>query len=487
MANDGFIEFLSPNALKDLKDAEVIVNSLASKIEQISKFKAPTTPGGVNSASKAQNEELEQIRKKLAMIASLNKQRYEQEAKLISDNDKALTLKSEKELKQIKDKLAMIASLNKQKEKEAREEDKAAKAAERSALANQRLNDAYGKLNRSRNEAARVLQNLIASETASNAEIKKAQREFDILNGKVKKADEAVGNFSRNVGNYKSALSGVSQLMSAFGISTGLFLAVDIAKSIFNTTKELQSLEMALRNVSGTQLIYQENMNFLSKVSEDFGIEIKGLQEQFTQFYVAAKDKLSADQIRNIFKSISKAGAAMGLSVDAQNSAFLALQQMMSKGTVQAEELKKQLGNALPGAFNIMATALGVTEKKMMEMMKAGNILSEVALPKFAIALEKAYGIENVERIDTIIAAQERLSNSWTNLIRTTTEGNGFIVNILIKTLDLWTLSLNGVIYATNVLSQATKKLFGIEDNNTTKRAKAVKQAISDYEAVSDY
>ena len=482
MANDGFIEFLSPNALKDLKDAEVIVNSLASKIEQISKFKAPTTPGGVNSASKAQNEELEQIRKKLAMIASLNKQRYEQEAKLISDNDKALTLKSEKELKQIKDKLAMIASLNKQKEKEAREEDKAAKAAERSALANQRLNDAYGKLNRSRNEAARVLQNLIASETASNAEIKKAQREFDILNGKVKKADEAVGNFSRNVGNYKSALSGVSQLMSAFGISTGLFLAVDIAKSIFNTTKELQSLEMALRNVSGTQLIYQENMNFLSKVSEDFGIEIKGLQEQFTQFYVAAKDKLSADQIRNIFKSISKAGAAMGLSVDAQNSAFLALQQMMSKGTVQAEELKKQLGNALPGAFNIMATALGVTEKKMMEMMKAGNILSEVALPKFAIALEKAYGIENVERIDTIIAAQERLSNSWTNLIRTTTEGNGFIVNILIKTLDLWTLSLNGVIYATNVLSQATKKLFGIEDNNTTKRAKAVKQAISDYE-----
>ena len=474
MANDGFIEFLSPNALAELKKASEIVDALALKIEKISNFKAPTTPGGVNSASKqiiddlkAQEAQLKAINAELIREEKLKQQVLATEAKQ-ANATKANIAQREAQRK---------ASLAQQQS-----DEKAARAAERSALANQRLNDAYGQLNKRRNEAARVLQNLIASETASNAEIRKAQREFDILNGKVKKADQAVGNFSRNVGNYKSALSGVSQLMSAFGISTGVFLAVDIAKSIFNTTKELQSLDMALRNVSGTQLIYQENMNFLSKVSEDFGIEIKGLQEQFTQFYVAAKDKLSAEQIRDIFKSISKAGAAMGLSVEAQNSAFLALQQMMSKGTVQAEELKKQLGNALPGAFNIMATALGVTEKKMMEMMKAGNILSEVALPKFAKALEKAYGIQNVERIDTIIAAQERLSNSWTNLIRGITEGDGVINKVLIKTLNLWTYSLNGVIYATNVLSQATKKLFGIEETDKIKKSKAVKQAISDYE-----
>jgi tape measure domain-containing protein len=474
MANDGFIEFLSPNALAELKKASEIVDALALKIEKISNFKAPTTPGGVNSASK---QIIDDLKAQEAQLKAIN-------AELIREEKlKQQVLATEtKQANATKANIAQREAQRKASLAQQQSDEKAARAAERSALANQRLNDAYGQLNKRRNEAARTLQNLIASETASNAEIRKAQREFDILNGKVKKADQAVGNFSRNVGNYKSALSGVSQLMSAFGISTGVFLAVDIAKSIFNTTKELQSLDMALRNVSGTQLIYQENMNFLSKVSEDFGIEIKGLQEQFTQFYVAAKDKLSAEQIRDIFKSISKAGAAMGLSVEAQNSAFLALQQMMSKGTVQAEELKKQLGNALPGAFNIMATALGVTEKKMMEMMKAGDILSEVALPKFAKALEKAYGIQNVERIDTIIAAQERLSNSWTNLIRGITEGDGVINKVLIKTLNLWTYSLNGVIYATNVLSQATKKLFGIEENDKIKKSKAVKQAISDYE-----
>ena len=473
MANDGFIEFLSPNALAELKKASEIVDALALKIEKISNFKAPTTPGGVNSASKqiiddlkAQEAQLKAINDQLIREEKLKQQVLATEAKQ-SNATKANIAQREAQRK---------ASLAQQQA-----DDKVAKAAERSALANQRLNDAYGKLNRSRNEAARVLQNLIASETASNREIQKAQREFDILNGKVKKADQAVGNFSRNVGNYGSALSGVTQLMSAFGIATGLALAVDIAKSIFNTTKELQSLDMALRNVSGTQLIYQENMNFLSKVSEDFGIEIKGLQEQFTQFYVAAKDKLSADQIRDIFKSISKAGAAMGLSVDAQKSAFLALQQMMSKGTVQAEELKKQLGNALPGAFNIMATALGVTEKKMMEMMKAGNILSEVALPKFAIALEKAYGIENVERIDTIISAQERLANSWTNFIRQISEGDGIISKLTQGSFKVLAFQFEYLTAKLKLFNFAFNEAFST-DSDKTQKSKAVKNAISDYE-----
>jgi tape measure domain-containing protein len=358
------------------------------------------------------------------------------------------------------------------------------KSKEREVLANQKLNDAYGKLNASRNEAARVLKNLIASETASNAEIKQAQKEFDILNAKVKKADQAVGNFSKNVGNYKNALSGLTQLMSAFGISTGIYLAVDIAKNIFETTKQIQSLDLALRNVSGNQVLFAENQIFIKKTSEDFGIEIKGLQEQFTQFYVAAKDKLSGEQIQNIFRSISKAGASMGLSVESQNSAFLALQQMMSKGTVQAEELKKQLGNALPGAFNIMAEALGVTERKMMEMMKAGKILSEDALPKFAIALEKAYGIENINRVETLAAAQERLANSWTGLIREMTEGDSIISKLIQGSFSLLQQRLESMTIQLKLFQFSWNEIFG-NNNKTTEKNRQVNAALEDYKNLS--
>ena len=128
MANDGFIEFLSPGALTELIEASALIDKLATQIAAINKFKAPTSPSGADGSGKkmtddlkAQSEALSQLRSKIAMIASLNKQRYEQEAKLISDNDKALTLQSEKALAQIKAKQAMIASLNKQRYSEERQ------------------------------------------------------------------------------------------------------------------------------------------------------------------------------------------------------------------------------------------------------------------------------------------------------------------------------------------------------------------------------
>jgi tape measure domain-containing protein len=304
-------------------------------------------------------------------------------------------------------------------------QQQAAKAAEREALANDKLNSAYNQLNSARAKAKNTLRDLIASESASNAEIKKAQKEFDVLDQKVRKADKAVGDFSKSVGNYKGALSGIGNLMGAFGISTGIYLFADLVKNIYQTTKQLQSMDLALKMVSGSQSEFSSNQVFLTQLAEQYGIEIKGLTKNFTEFWVASKGKLEAEQIKAIFTSISKSVAVMGLSVEQQDSAFLALQQMMSKGTVQAEELKKQLGNALPGAVKAATMAyqalhpeLQVTEEMFMKQMKAGKVLSSELLPELAKAYEKLYGIENVQRAETLQAAQERLSNSWTQMVR---------------------------------------------------------------------
>ena len=47
---------------------------------------------------------------------------------------------------------------------------------------------------------------------------------------------------------------------------------------------------------------------------------------------------------------------------------MLALAQMASKGTVQAEELRGQLGERLPGAFKIAAAAMGVTQAELVSL-----------------------------------------------------------------------------------------------------------------------
>jgi len=310
---------------------------------------------------------------------------------------------------------------------------KAEAEAKRLEITNKNLASAYIQLSQREAESARRVQDLIArGRTATqtqrqyNQELRTAQREFDKYRAKVLQADKAVGRWNRTG---ERSIGFMRNLIGAFGIAGGVTLFATISRDIFQTTKELQSLDNALKQVTGTQEQFSRSQEFLRGISESFGLEINGLTKQFTQFYVSAKDKLSATEIENIFTSISKAGAVMGLSVDNQNRAFLALNQMMSKGTVQAEELRGQLGEALPGAFGIMAKAVGVTEKELQKMMKAGEVIADEVLPKFAKELEKVYGIENINRVETLAAAQNRLSNEWTEFIRSLDEGSGVVSN----------------------------------------------------------
>lgn len=469
------IEFISPQAFEQLEKASGIIDRLASKIASINSFTAPKSPSGADNAIKQQiaDLKLQEQAIKQATTALIQEEKVKQQviATEIKETNaiKASIVQREAQRK------AIIAQEQAQ--------EKSAKSAEREALANEKLNSAYNQLNNARARAKNTLRDLIASESASTSEIKKAQKEFDVLDQKVRKADKAVGDFSKSVGNYKGALSGIGNLMGAFGISTGIYLAADLVKNIFETTKQLQSLDLALRMVSGSQSEFATNQIFLSNLAEQYGIEIQGLTKNFTEFWVASKGKLEAEQIKAIFTSISKSVAVMGLSVEQQDSAFLALQQMMSKGTVQAEELKKQLGNALPGAVKAATMAyqalhpeLKVTEKLFMEQMKAGKILSAELLPELAKAYEKLYGIENVNRAETLAAAQNRLSNSWTKMIRNINESDTNGLTVFFTTLlDYLQKSIKGVDYLASSLNQLSKnrrsesqeegiKLWSVED-----------------------
>jgi tape measure domain-containing protein len=67
-----------------------------------------------------------------------------------------------------------------------------------------------------------------------------------------------------------------------------------------------------------------------------------------------------------------------------------ALTQMIGKGKISAEELRGQLGEALPSAMGIMAKSLGVTTQQLDKMMANGELMAADVLPKFATEMEKA-------------------------------------------------------------------------------------------------
>jgi tape measure domain-containing protein len=321
-----------------------------------------------------------------------------------------------------------------------------------SARINSTLAGAYMRLSAQQSQASRNLQDLVvrgrlATQTQReyDRELRTAQRDFNTLNQRITSADQAVGRFNRNVGNYPmQAVRGLKDLLGAFGLVGGVTLAAGIFKDIFEKTKEIQSLNMALKQVTETNELFAQSQAFLSRISEAYGANINDLTKQFTQFYVSAKDKISGSEIEQIFESITKAGASMGLSTEQQEKAFLALNQMMSKGTIQAEELRGQLGEALPGSLGIMAKAVGVTEKKLAEMMKSGDLLASDVLPKFARQLEITYGVDNVKRIDNLATAQNRFSNAWISFVAGLDEDGNKLSSFFGKTMGVLTKILEG-------------------------------------------
>lgn len=123
------------------------------------------------------------------------------------------------------------------------------------------LVSAYEKLNSDRLKAQKVLANLLSAEKLNTKEIKIAQLEYAKLDARVKGVDQVTKNYTKNIGNYKSAFQGLNstarELVSTFGLLTGVALFSSIIKDGFNTIKDFDRQLIAVgktTNIAGSDL-----------------------------------------------------------------------------------------------------------------------------------------------------------------------------------------------------------------------------------------
>ncbi len=293
-------------------------------------------------------------------------------------------------------------------------------------------NSEYGKLtaelNRLRNESKNLLAEMVKLERqgfkngAAYQQLESKSRtlvgQTKILDRQIKTIDTTVGQHYRNVGNYGDAISMVLPQISQFAGRLGLLGAVVAGvKKSFTSNLELEPLKQGINAVSSSSVQAEQTMDFLRKTSDRLGLQFSSTAESFKLWQGAAKfSNITASESKRIFESVATAGAKMKLSNDQVQGTFLALSQMMSKGKVQAEELRGQLAERLPGAFQLAAKAMGVTEQELNKMLEKGEVVSKDFLPKFATELEKTFGSDKTERVEGMQASINRLSNEFDKL-----------------------------------------------------------------------
>ncbi|MFA7290409.1 MAG: tape measure protein, partial [Melioribacteraceae bacterium] len=291
-----------------------------------------------------------------------------------------------------------------------------------------------------------------------NPAIASERAEILRLNQVIGTNKDAISDMQRkNVTAWERVTKAVWQHLAAY---IGFQQLIQIIKNVFTLTRELDSLSFSMKTVIKDQKELAQTQQFLADTAQNYGLDLLTISERYIKFRAAAiQSNITAKQTMQIFNSMAKAAAVLGLKTDEVSGVFLALEQMISKGKVTTEELRRQLGERLPGAFGIMADALDVSLVKLDKMLKAGTILSAEALPKFAVALEKAYGIESVNKINTLAAAQGRLKTSWVEFVDEVNQSQTFIAVI-----NKATGAINDIRYAFGLTDELQKYSAGFDD-----------------------
>jgi tape measure domain-containing protein len=175
-------------------------------------------------------------------------------------------------------------------------------------------------------------------------------------------------------------------LVAALGVAQLVRQAVDAGLA-------MERMERGLLAATGSAEGASSAIAFLRSESQRLGLDLSSTGQQFAALAAAARGTaLEGQGARDIFTAIAEASTVMGLSADQTAGALLAVQQIISKGTVSAEELRGQLGERLPGAFQVAARALGVTTSELGNMLQAGEVVADDFLPRFAAELRRTFG-----------------------------------------------------------------------------------------------
>jgi len=213
-------------------------------------------------------------------------------------------------------------------------------------------------------ELSRKLAGLTPAATAAEAAMKKAAQE----------AREAARQFSQAQG----AVSRLTGLMAAFGLSLSASSFSSFISDSLEALQTVQKFDVQMKNLGGPKLAAQQ-MEFLQQTAKETGQPLEGLVATYGKFAQSAlyAGKSTQDVASNFYK-LAATFRVMGLSSEESKRAFTAFEQIISKGKVQLQELRGQLGNAGIPAFSALSIAVSKSTSELEKMASKGQLTGDM-------------------------------------------------------------------------------------------------------------
>lgn len=222
--------------------------------------------------------------------------------------------------------------------------------------------------------------------------------------------------FKQQAEGAKSALRGIQfqALAMAGALGAGITSLRGLVSALVDTAREAGRARIILRNVSADAREYGNSIKYITELTEKYGTDLIGTTTAFAKFKAAATPAgIAVAEQERIFANVSKAMASFGISGGEAALTMMAITQMMSKGKISSEELRRQLGERMPVAMQAMANAAGVSLSQLDKLLKDGKLRSAEVMGKFSDELAKLSGDTSTDNLEASIG---RLKNAFVSL-----------------------------------------------------------------------
>jgi tape measure domain-containing protein len=292
---------------------------------------------------------------------------------------------------------------------------------------------------------------------------------------------------SKSSNQLSLGLGGLRTLVAqAFAVGT----IINFAKSVTDVVARLELMQLRLNYIYGSTTAGELAFSRLTGKIKALGLEYESTMEQAVSFSIAARQVgYTTGVAEKMFIDFSSALKAAGVSnLQAQRS-FYALQQMMSKGVVSAEELNRQMGESLPGAAYLMYRAFKQLHPEQVQtfedfrkLQKEGKILTAEVIEPFitlvrdefapALAGKQNSAASSLNRLTTeIVLLKDALLDTETikgfaDFFADAFSRLTYLMKAEIPTLEKVGLLLKGIYYAPGVaiFGEAATRGTGFEE-----------------------
>jgi tape measure domain-containing protein len=207
-----------------------------------------------------------------------------------------------------------------------------------------------------------------------------------VFNG-INAAGRATGNALRSsLGGLKNLIPGagggsmLGPLAGLLGAGAAIALIVSQLKSGSDLAGQFESAQVAIGSLTGSLAGANQMIDEMKALTMQTGVEFASQTKNVQKF--VALDFSPAEALK-LQSNILDVAGALGLTQDEASLLGSALAQVKSKGSVAMEELRQQIAEKGVPIFKALAGVMGVSQKRLTEMVSAGEVPADRLLNIF--------------------------------------------------------------------------------------------------------